>query len=63
MVDLQSWDTDWVCENDNDVVDAIFLQHGLILVTLSMDKGKCDYLGCISGWFGAPKGTPRTRDG
>ena len=24
--------------------------------TLSMDKGKCGYLGCISGWFAALRG-------
>ena len=44
---------DWVGRNDKEVLDAIFLQDGLILATLSIGKGKCGYLGCISGWFGA----------
>ena len=46
-----------------EVIDAIFLQDVFILATLSMDKGKCGYLECISGWFGALNGTPRARDG
>ena len=63
MVDLRCQGTDWVDRKDKNVLDAIFLWNGLILATLSMDKGKCGYLGCISGWFWAPKGTPRARDG
>ena len=63
MVDLQCWDTDWVCENDKNVLDAIFLQHGLILATLSLDKGKCGYLEYTSGCFGALRGAPRVADG
>ena len=49
MVELGCQDTDWVGGNDKEVLDAILLWDGLILVTLSIDKGKCDYLGCISG--------------
>ena len=48
MVDLGCEDTDWV--GGNKVLDAILLLDGLILATLSMDKGKCGYLGCISGF-------------
>ena len=36
-----------------EVLDAILLRNGFILATLSMGKGECGYLGCISGWFGA----------
>ena len=32
MVDLGCQDTDWVGGNDEEVLDAIFLQDGLILV-------------------------------
>ena len=32
-------------------------------VHASMDIGKCGYLGCISGWFGALRGAPRVTDG
>ena len=53
MVGLRCQDTDWVDGNDREVLHAIFVVDGLILSTLSMDKGKCGYLGCISGWFGA----------
>ena len=63
MVDLGCQDTDWVGRNDENVLDAIFLQDRLILATLGMDKEKSGYLGCISGWFGALKRTPRARDG
>ena len=49
--------------SDKDVLDAIFLYDGLILATLGMDKEKCGYLGCNSGWFGALKRTPKARDG
>ena len=62
MVDLGCQGTDWVCGNDIEVLDAILLQDGLILATLSMDKGKCGYLGCISGWFGDPMGVTRVTD-
>ena len=41
-----------------DVLDAILLQDGLLLATLSMDKRSCGYLGCISGWLGALRGSP-----
>ena len=46
-----------------DILDAILLRDGLILATLSMDRGKCGYLGCISCWFGALSGAPRVTDG
>ena len=49
MVDLWCQDTDWVGRNDKEVLDAILLPEGLILTTLGMDKGKCGYVGCISG--------------
>ena len=38
-------------------------RNGLILATLGMDKGKYEYVGCISGWFGALRGAPRITDG
>ena len=63
MVDLGCQDTDWVGGNDKDVLDAILRQDGLILATLSVDKGKCGYPSCISGWFGALRGAPRVTDG
>ena len=31
--------------------------------TLGMDKGKCGYVGCISGWFWALRVAPRVTDG
>ena len=46
-----------------EVLDAILLQDGFILGTLSREKGKCGYLGCISGWFGALRGAPKVSDG
>ena len=49
MVELGCQDTDWVGRNDEEVSDGILLRNGLILATLSMDKGKCGYVGCISG--------------
>ena len=61
MADLGCQDTDWEGENDRGL-DKILLQDGLILATLSMDKGKCGYLGCISGWFGDPRGITRVTD-
>ena len=63
MVDLGCQYTDWVDGNNKEVLDAILLLDGLILSTLSMDRGKCGYLGCISGWFGALSGAPRVTDG
>ena len=49
MADLGCQDTVWI----GDVLDAILQRDGLILAIYSMDKGKYDYLGCISSWFGA----------
>ena len=63
IVDLGSQDTYWVGGNVKEVLDAILLLDGLILSTLSMDKGKCGYLGYISGWFGALRGALRASDG
>ena len=37
--------------------------EGLILAALSVDKGKCGYLGGISGGLGALRGAPRVTDG
>ena len=51
MVELGCQDTDWVGGNDKEVLDGILPQDGLILATLGMEKGKCGYFGCISGWF------------
>ena len=39
-----------------EVLDATLLQDGLILATLSKEKGKCGYLGCISGFSGSLRG-------
>ena len=61
MADLGCQDTDWEGDNDRGL-NKILLQDGLILATLSMDKGKCGYLGCISGWFGDPRGVTRVTD-
>ena len=61
MADLGCQDTDWEGDNDRGL-NKILLQDGLILATLSMDKGKCGYLGCISGWFGDPSGVTRVTD-
>ena len=63
MVELGCQDTDWVGGNDKEVLDAILPREGLILATLGMDKGKCGYVGCISGWFWAPRVAPRVTDG
>ena len=57
MADLGCQDTDWEGDNDRGL-NKILLQDGLILATLSMDKGKCGYLGCISGWFRAMRWDP-----
>ena len=62
MVELGCQDTDWVSGNDKEVLDAILLKEGLILGTLGMNKGKCGYVRCISGWFGALRGAPRVTD-
>ena len=61
MADLGCQDTDWEGENDRGL-DKILLQDGLMLATLSMDKGKCGYLGSISGWFGYLRGVTRVTD-
>ena len=53
MVDLWCQDADWVGGRDRDILDDILPQDGFILATLSMDEGKCGYLGCIFGWFWA----------
>ncbi len=63
MFDLGCEDTDWVGGNDKEGLYSIFLQDGFILATLSMDHGKCGYLGCIFGWFGALRRAPRVTDG
>ncbi len=63
MVDLEFRDTDWVSRKDKDVLDAILQRDGLLLASLSLDKGKCGYRGCISGWFGALRGASRVTDG
>ena len=63
MVDLGYQDTDWVGGNEKEILDAILVRDGFILATLSMDKGKCGYLGCISGWFVALRGPPGAIDG
>ena len=56
MADLGCQDTDWVGENNKEVLDAILLQDGLKLTTLSMDKGKYAYLGAL-------REAPRVTDG
>ena len=58
MVELGCQDTDWVGGNDKQVLEGILHPDGLMLATLGMDKGKCGYVGCISGWFGALRGAP-----
>ena len=63
MVDLGCLDTDWVGRNDKEVLDAFLLWDGLIVATLSIGKGKCGYLGWISGWFWALRGAPRVPEG
>ena len=63
MLDLGCQDTDWVGGRETDVSHAILLRNGLILVPLGMDKGKCGYLRCIFGWFGALRGAPWVTDG
>ena len=63
MVELGCQDTVWTGGNDEKVLDGILPQDGLILATLGMDKGKCGYVGYISGSFGALKGALRVTDG
>ena len=63
MADLGCQDKDRVDGDDKEVSYAILLQDGLILATLDMDKGKCGYVGCSSGWFWAPRVAPRVKDG
>ena len=46
-----------------DILDAILLRDGLVLATLSLDKGKCGYLRCIYGGFGVLRGAHRVVDG
>ena len=62
MVDLGCQDTDWLGGSERDILDAILLRNGLIIVPLGMDNGKCGCLGCISGWFGALRGAPSITD-
>ena len=63
MVDLGCQDTDWVGANGKDSLHAILRRVGLILAPLSMNKGKCGYLGWICDWFGSLRGPPRVTDG
>ena len=55
---LECQDTDWEAGNDKEVLDTILLWDGFMLANLNMDTGKCGYLVCISGWFGAMRGGP-----
>ena len=63
VVELGCQDTNLVGGNDKEVLDGIIPRDGLILATLSMDKGKCGYVGWVSGWFRALRGAPRVTDG
>ena len=63
MVELGCPDTDWVDGNVKEVLDAILLWDGLILTTLSKDKGKMWSSFLVSGWFGALRGALRVTDG
>ena len=63
VVELGCQDTILVGGNDKEVLDGILPRDGLILATLGMDKGKCGYVGCISGWFWALRVAPRVTDG
>ena len=56
MVELGCQDTDWIGGNNKEVLDATLLRDGLILATLSEEKGKCGHLGCISGFSGSLRG-------
>ena len=42
MVVLDCRDAHWAGGYDKEVLDAILVQSGLMIATLSMDKGKCD---------------------
>ena len=55
-VEIGCQDTDQIDGCKKDVIDAISLRNEPIPATLGMDKGKCGYLGCISGWFAALRG-------
>ena len=62
MVELGCQGTNWVGGNDKGFRWAL-TRDSLILAALGMDKGKCGYVGCISGWFVALRGAPRVTDG
>ena len=62
MADSGCQDTDQVGGNNKEVLDTISLWDGLILATLSKNKGKCGYPGCISGWFEALRGASMVLD-
>ena len=62
MIDLGCQNGDWVGGRDRDILDAILPLDGFILATLSLDEGKCGYLGCISGLFGDQRGATRVTD-
>ena len=47
MVDIGCHDTDLVGGYDEDTLDAILPRNGFILDTLSINKRKWGYLGCI----------------
>ena len=49
--------------NKKEVLDAILLQESFVVGTLSLDKGKCGYFVCISGWFGPLRGPPGVTKG
>ena len=49
MVELECQDTNWVGEIDKELLDGIIPRDDLILATLSMDDGKCGYVGWVSG--------------
>ena len=63
MVDFGCQDTDWVDGDDKNLLEGNSLLDGLVLATLSMDKGKSGYVGWISGWFWALRVAPRVTDG
>ena len=58
MLELGRQDTDWVGGYDKEVLDATLRRDDLILATLGVDKGKCGYVGGISGWFWVLWGGP-----
>ena len=63
MVDLGCHDTDWEGGNNKDVLEAILWRDGLILGTLSVDEGKCGYLGWIFGCLTTLREAPRVKGG